>query len=123
MITSISIERFKSLVDETIELGRVNLFVGANGSGKSNILEAVGVLGAAASGRVDDETLIWRGVRPGVPKLYKSAFKLTNVPHIHLSARTERATEYDVTLWNPPRDPSPAWNFKTEKWFNPHRMT
>jgi AAA15 family ATPase/GTPase len=27
-----------------LELGRINVFVGANGSGKSNLLEAVGIL-------------------------------------------------------------------------------
>ena len=74
MLRTLTVERFKSLVELKIELGRVNLFIGANGSGKSNILEALGVLGAAAFGRVDDETLLRRGVRPGVPKLYKTAF-------------------------------------------------
>ena len=72
MIRKLSVERFKSLVKlDELELGRINVFVGANGSGKSNLLEAVGVLGAAAFGRVDDETLQRRGVRPGVPSLYK----------------------------------------------------
>ena len=41
----------------TLELGRVNCLIGANGVGKSNILEAIGVLGAAANGVVDDEAL------------------------------------------------------------------
>jgi AAA15 family ATPase/GTPase len=31
-----------------IELGRIHVFAGAYGSGKSNLLEAVGVLGAVA---------------------------------------------------------------------------
>ena len=57
MIRQLSIERFKSLVKLDIELGRINVFIGANGSGMSNILEALGVLGSAAFGRVDDETL------------------------------------------------------------------
>ena len=74
MIRNLRIERFKSLVRLELELGRINVFVGANGSGKSNLLEAVGILGSAAFGRVDDETLLRRGVRPGVPSLYKTAF-------------------------------------------------
>lgn len=118
MITNIRIEGFKSLVELNIKLGRINIFIGANGSGKSNILEAIGVLGAAAFGRVDDETLLRRGVRPGVPKLYKTAFKLTHrnsVPHILFSAQTDLEVGYDVTLWNPLENPSPAWKFKTEK--------
>ena len=78
MIRNLSIRRFKSLVSLNLELGRINVFVGANGSGKSNLLEAVGVLGAAAFGVVDDETLLRRGVRPGVPKLYRTAFRQEN---------------------------------------------
>jgi predicted ATPase len=65
MITRFSVESFKSLEKVEVELGSVNVFVGANGSGKSNLLEAIGVLGAAAFGRVDDESLLRRGVRPG----------------------------------------------------------
>ena len=43
MITKIAIESFKSLEQVEVELGRVNVFIGANGSGKSNLLEAIGV--------------------------------------------------------------------------------
>ena len=45
MIRSISIKAFKSLLEVEVTLGRVNVFIGANGSGKSNLLEAIGVLG------------------------------------------------------------------------------
>ena len=51
MIRTLRVESFKSLVKLELELGRVNVFIGANGSGKSNLLEAVGILGAAAFGR------------------------------------------------------------------------
>ena len=115
MLRSLRVERFKSLVDLNLELGRINLFVGANGSGKSNLLEAVGVLGAAAYGRVDDETLLRRGVRPGVPRLYKTAFPTSaKCPHIFFGAESTSGAAYEVTLWNPLRNPSPAWRFKTE---------
>ena len=50
MITKLSVKAFKTLEDVEIELGQVNVFIGANGSGKSNLLEAVGVLSAAADG-------------------------------------------------------------------------
>ncbi len=115
MLTSLKIARFKSLVDVTIELGRVNLFIGANGSGKSNVLEALGVLSAAASGRVDDQSLSRRGVRPGTEEHYKSAFpKLPNVPHIALSAFADNS-DYTVTLWNPAGTPGAPWRFKSEQ--------
>jgi predicted ATPase len=116
MITKIAIESFKSLERVEAELGRVNVFIGANGSGKSNLLEAIGVLSAAAGGRVDDEALLRRGVRPGVPKLYKCALKGTHqTPHIVFSARNERS-EYKVSLFNPLSDPKPAWRYHTESW-------
>ncbi len=117
MLSQIKVQRFKSLVSLNIDLGRINLFIGANGSGKSNLLEAVGVLGAAAFGRVDDETLLRRGVRPGVPRLYKSAFPQTiaeKVPHILFRAQSDTDAFYEVTLWNPLKNPNPAWGFKTE---------
>lgn len=50
MIRTLKIDGFKSIYSETISLGRVNCFIGANGVGKSNILEALGVLGAASNG-------------------------------------------------------------------------
>lgn len=115
MIRRISISSFKSIESAEIELGSLNVFVGANGSGKSNFLEAVGVLSAAADGRVTDQTLLQRGVRPGVPSLYKSAFPSATQtkPHIYFRAFGDDA-HYDVSLNNPLSDPSPSWKFKTE---------
>ena len=116
MITKVSIRSFKSLEKVDIELGILNVFVGANGSGKSNLLEALGVLSAAADGKVTDQTLLQRGVRPGVPKLYKSAFPSSGshqLSHIYFSGSSADA-HYDVSLNNPMKDPSPAWKFKTE---------
>src|SRR6266853_7007645 len=116
MLRTLSVERFKSLVKLDLELGRINVFIGANGSGKSNLLGAVGIIGAAAFGRVDDETLLRRGVRPGVPQLYKTAFPMkSGVPHIRFWATSNAGARYEVTLWNPRADPSPAWRFKTER--------
>ena len=106
---------FKTLQDVTIDLGSINVFVGANGSGKSNILEALGILGAAASGRVSDESLIYRGVRPGLPALYKSSFRGTQgAQHIRLEADSVDA-HYMVSLWNPIDAPSMDWKYKHEK--------
>ena len=52
MIKHFAIKSFKSILDASLDLGRVNVFIGANGSGKSNLLEAIGVLGAACSSRM-----------------------------------------------------------------------
>jgi len=113
LVNKLVIHSFKSVVEQEILLGCVNVFIGANGSGKSNVLEAIGVLSAAASGRVDDESLKHRGVRPGLPRLYKSAFDQRISPHIFFEADTEQAS-YAVSLNNPLEKPRPAWSFKTE---------
>ena len=119
MLTNLSVRTFKSLEDVTVELGLVNVFIGANGSGKSNLLEALGVLSAASDGKVDDQSLLARGVRPGRPELYKSAFpgrpgsKIP--PHLYFSGQSGKA-KYEISLHNPLKEPSPAWRFKTELW-------
>jgi energy-coupling factor transporter ATP-binding protein EcfA2 len=119
MIRKLSISGFKSLFNVEVELGRVNCFIGANGVGKSNILEALGVLGAAANSVVDDESLLRRGVRPGVPGLYKSSFTSERTP-AHIGLEVEAATDasYRISLLNPLDAPEPAWKFKTETLFD-----
>lgn len=118
MIRSVLVEGFKSIASQTIELGRVNCFIGANGVGKSNLLEAIGLLGAAANGRVDDEALQRRGVRPGLPRLYKTAFADLDIrPHITLEALTSCGALYRIALLNP-LEAEATWRFKTEKLSN-----
>lgn len=115
MIRRFGIRGFKSFEELHIELGRINVFIGANGSGKSNLLEAIGVLGAAASGRVDDEALMRRGVRPGVPALYKSSFRSgKKQQHIRFEAACNQEASYAVSLLNPLESPEPAWSYKHE---------
>ncbi|MBO5622014.1 MAG: AAA family ATPase, partial [Butyrivibrio sp.] len=70
----ISIQNFKSLYDVSFEPGRVNVFIGANGSGKSSVLEAIGVLSAAMTDRVNAASLQRKGVRLSTSALYKSKF-------------------------------------------------
>jgi len=48
VIKKIVVESFKSLERVEVELGILNVFVGANGSGKSNFLEAIGVFSASS---------------------------------------------------------------------------
>jgi len=116
MIRTIHIQGFKSIADETLDLGRVNCLIGANGVGKSNVLEAIGILGAASNGRVDDEAILRRGVRVGLPRLYKTSFASERIrPHITLSATLGPDAQFQVTLLNPLDNPEPAWSFKTER--------
>jgi len=43
-LDSIEIEAFKSIAKQRISLGAVNVFIGANGSGKSNLISAFALL-------------------------------------------------------------------------------
>lgn len=55
MFERVNIQGFKSIADADVELGKLNVFVGANGAGKSNVLEAIGLIGCAVSGRIGAE--------------------------------------------------------------------
>jgi energy-coupling factor transporter ATP-binding protein EcfA2 len=95
----------------------VNVLIGANGSGKTALLEAIGMLSAATSGTVDDESLQRRGVRLGIPQLYKSSFKDINAKHIDLSMQygnTDEMWHYSVELGNPNENPELAWIYQKE---------
>ena len=119
MIQTISVKGFKSIRELDLELGQVNVFVGANGSGKSNFLEALGMLSAAAGGRVDDQALVRRGVRPGVPALYKSSHAgKSDFRFITFSATWKALEEedtYSVELDNVLQEPKPAWLYHSER--------
>ena len=78
MIEKIHIKNFKSIYDLEIEVGRVNLFIGENGSGKSNLLEALVFVSASDSNKLDNEFLVSRGLRVPEPTLMRSAFKEEN---------------------------------------------
>ncbi|MDP2317001.1 MAG: AAA family ATPase [Pseudomonadota bacterium] len=64
LISGVRIENFRSIPKAEVELGRVTVVVGANGSGKSNLLEGIAVAGAAAANKLDHEFLAARGIRP-----------------------------------------------------------
>jgi predicted ATPase len=113
MLKRIKIDRFKSVHDAEIEFGRINLLIGGNGSGKSNILEAIGVLAAALSRGVSDSDFSRKGVRLTPPALMKSAFKELDLPKtLRLEAEFEDGVSYDLGLTA--RDGSAKLSFFTE---------
>jgi predicted ATPase len=74
MIRQLHINNYKSLFDLTLEVGRFNVFIGENGCGKSNLLEAIALVAAAEADKLDNEFLAPRGIRATEPKLMRSAF-------------------------------------------------
>jgi len=86
MIQKIGIKNYKSIVDDEIELGRINVFIGENGAGKSNILEAVAIISAHAGIDRSAEGLYNRGVRVARPDLmFNSFYKHKELVSIDLS--------------------------------------
>ncbi len=79
MFTEVQIENYKSIQSLKIGLGRVNVFIGENGCGKSNILEAIALAGAAAGNKLDNEFLAPRGIRVTEPEFMRSAFAKENI--------------------------------------------
>jgi predicted ATPase len=74
MINNVSIKNYKSVVDVSLPLGRFNLLIGANGCGKSNILEGIAMGAAASSNKLDYEYFANRGIRVVEPRLMTPAF-------------------------------------------------
>lgn len=74
MIREIIIKNFKSIAGLSLELGRFNVLIGENGSGKTNILEATALGSAAAANKLDNEFLGSRGIRVTDPELMRAAF-------------------------------------------------
>lgn len=74
MIRTIEIQNFKSIDKIKVELGRINVFIGENGAGKSNFLEAIALAGAANASKLDNEFLMSRGIRVTSAPLMRPQF-------------------------------------------------
>lgn len=74
MVKEITIKNYKSVYSAFMELGRVNVLIGPNGVGKSNLLEAIAVFSAEREGAICLEDLIGKGVRIAKPQLTVGSF-------------------------------------------------
>src|SRR5260370_36906938 len=83
MIRQVRVENYKSIPDLALDLGRVTVLIGANGSGKSNILEAIALASAAAQNKLDNEFLVSRGIRVTETRYMYSAFDNSIEPSKH----------------------------------------
>ncbi|MEA5471629.1 AAA family ATPase [Spirulina sp. 06S082] len=79
MIREVKIQNYKSIESLDLELGRINVLIGENGCGKTNILEAIALASAAYSDKLDNEFLVSRGIRVTQPQFMRSAFDKENV--------------------------------------------
>ena len=86
MISNVTIKNYKSVVDVSLPLGRFNLLIGANGCGKSNILEGIAMGAAASSDKLDYEYFANRGIRVVEPRYMLPAFEDLHEDCIHIAA-------------------------------------
>ena len=117
----ISFKNFKSLYDTSFEPGKINVFIGANGAGKTTILEAIGLLSAAMTDRVNDNSLQRKGVRLSPASMYKSRFKCIDRMKLAVSMSLEWEDEvnadkykYDVHLTTPKDENTDYWKYHSE---------
>ena len=78
IIKEIDIKGFKSIQDQNLNLAQLNVFIGTNGAGKSNLLEAIAMLSASAEGGIDYRKLSSKGARLSSPEIFRSSFRNVN---------------------------------------------
>jgi len=101
MFTEVQIENYKSIQSLKIGLGRVNVFIGENGCGKSNILEAIALASAAAADKLDNEFLYPRGIRVTEPEFMRSAFDKENITkEIKINIKKRDDTAFNFVIQN-----------------------
>lgn len=97
MLTELHIQNFKSVRDLRLQPGRVTVLIGENGSGKSNILEALAFAAGAAGNKLDNEFLVTRGIRVTEPRFMRSSFEAEPDRKIHIAVTIDdRRREWDL---------------------------
>lgn len=112
MIETITVKNFKSITDMTLSLGNVNVFIGANGSGKSNILEAIAMVAAERSAQIEVNSMIQKGIRIAKPDLMISSFygqPSNNTINVNISGTEGERIKFAVTNLTP-EDIYSTWN-------------
>ena len=112
MIDAITIKNFKSITDATLSLGNVNVFIGANGSGKSNILEAIAMVASERSSLIDVKDMIQKGIRVAKPDLMISSFyghPASSIISMDISGAEGERIKYTVNN-NAPEDIYSTWS-------------
>lgn len=112
MIKDITITNFKSVTETSLSLGSVNVFIGANGSGKSNILEAIAMIASERSLQIEVKDMIQKGVRIAKPELMISSFygqRANENIGLRIVPFSDSTVNYNI--WNDnPNDIYATWN-------------
>lgn len=111
MIESIHIKNYKSILDLSFDVGRVNVLIGENGCGKSNILEALTVAGAAEANKLDNEFLTSRGIRLTPPVLMRSCFNKDNNSPIEVAIKLLSQDKIQTYTLRHDNKPYSSWEY------------
>jgi AAA15 family ATPase/GTPase len=110
MIREIKIENYKSIQQLSLNLGRLTVLIGANGNGKSNILEAIALSSAAANNKLDNEFLASRGIRiTDDPRYMRAAFDKNNITKEIIVDISDDKAGYIYKLQNT-NEPYSSWS-------------
>ncbi|DAB39179.1 MAG: hypothetical protein A2023_06065 [Sulfuricurvum sp. GWF2_44_89] len=96
IIDEVTIKGFKSIQEQTVSLGQMNILIGTNGAGKSNFLEALAVLSASAEGGIDYQKLKNRGSRLSAADIFRSAFR--NIPRKKFFELKAKMSDYEYDM-------------------------
>ena len=114
MFTKINISNYKSILDLKMQLGEFTLLIGANGCGKSNILEAITMAAAASAQKLDFEYFANRGMRVVQPELMYPAFKDAMAENIEIQLwKADNSSLQFEIHYNTDSKP-PRWDNKSD---------
>lgn len=99
MIKRIEIENYKSVRKLEFNLGRFNILIGENGCGKSNVLEAIAMAGAASAHKLDNEYFSNRGIRVAAPTFMRSAFENADEKNIVIKVVNDLSNQFKYNLY------------------------
>jgi predicted ATPase len=100
-LEKLSIRNFKSIREQTLDLGALNVFIGGNGSGKSNLVEVFRFLREI----VDQNLGGYTAMKGGADALLHFGRKVSPSMTIGLVfGETETSNSYEVTLTGTPAD-------------------
>ena len=105
MIRKISVKNYKSIVALDMPLARFNLLIGANGCGKSNILESIALAAAASANKLEREYFDNRGIRFVEPVFMLPAFEDVEAQSINIEVSVDaekesRSIPFDIRFIN-----------------------
>jgi len=96
-INRVRIQNFKSIVDITMDLGRVNVIIGANGCGKTNILEAISFASAASQFKFDNEYLGARLRNVPPPFMFSAFDDIEHQDDISITVKEDLEKTYNIS--------------------------